>query len=367
MLPRSVQIFCRIIDNFGDAGVTLRLARRFMQSRVPAHLISDRLDVLAKLLPALDPTLPTQTIDGLRVTDWDAFAAAPETPADLTLETFGCRLPEHFEERMAATPPKLTLNLDYLSAEDWVESCHKVWGLHPALPIRKLWYFPGFTDRTGGVMREPDYEDRRLAFDREAFLLSLGFEHPERPLLYFFLYPVNDTDAWAKALSLLPPVNVLLAPGEGTENLARELSRLPHGHDVRFAPFVAQTEFDRFLWAADGVVIRGEDSFVRAQLAGVPLFWATYPTEDKAHEIKFEAWAGRVNDLLQNDSVAEALAVNRAWLEGKAGPQALADWVRSLPTLRPAWAPWQASLMNRTELVDGILAVYAETVGSADA
>lgn len=363
MQPRSVQIFCRIIDNFGDAGVTLRVARRFFAEGVAPLLISDHLEVLAKLLPELDPTVPRSTVEGIGVADWDAFAAAPDAPADLVLETFGCRLPEGFEKRMAATPPKLTMNLDYLSAEDWVETCHGVWGLHPTLPIRKLWYFPGFTDRTGGLAIEPDYEDRRTSFERAEFLRSLGVEDPSRTTLYFFLYPANDVAAWARALlTIESPLNVLLAPGAGCEALFEELSKGAHPHQVVKTPFVEQPLFDRYLWSADGVVIRGEDSFVRAQLAGVPLFWATYPTEDRAHEIKFEAWAARVNALLENTEVAQSLALNRMWLEGKAADRDLAAWVGRLPALRVAWSPWRASLFARKELVRGMLERYeAET------
>lgn len=107
-------------------------------------------------------------------------------------------------------------------------------------------------------------------------------------------------------------------------------------------------------------MIRGEDSFVRAQLSGTPLFWATYPTEDKAHEIKFEAWAARVNAVLGDKDVVDALALNRAWLEGKADPEDLARWVEKLPILREAWAPWRASLFARKELVRGMLERYEE-------
>lgn len=369
MLPRSVQIFCRIIDNFGDAGVTLRVARRFLEEGVTPQLISDRLDVMAKLLPSLDPTEPRSTLDGICITDWDAFATAPDEPADLVLETFGCRLPESFEKRLAETPPKLTLNLDYLSAEDWVESCHKMWGLHPTLPIRKLWYFPGFTDRTGGVSIESDYETKRQTFDRKAFLANLGFTEPERPTLYFFLYPVNDVETWAKTLAeRTEPMNLLFAPGEGTEKLLTLLNEHPHPHQTIRAPFVAQPKFDHFLWAADGVVIRGEDSFVRAQLAGVPLFWATYPTEDRAHEVKFEAWAGRVNEKLHNECVAKHLAANRAWLEGKASTQDLLEWLDDLSTLRSVFAPWRTGFFQRSELIDGILRTYEEvTNGKSNA
>jgi len=48
-------------------------------------------------------------------------------------------------------------------------------------------------------------------------------------------------------------------------------------------PFVAQSEFDELLAQYDVLFVRGEDSFVRAQLAGKPFIWQIYPTEDNAH------------------------------------------------------------------------------------
>ena len=36
--------------------------------------------------------------------------------------------------------------------------------------------------------------------------------------------------------------------------------------------------------------MRGEDSFIRAQLVGKPLIWHIYPQDDQAHQVKLAAF-----------------------------------------------------------------------------
>ena len=55
-------------------------------------------------------------------------------------------------------------------------------------------------------------------------------------------------------------------------------------------PFVPQQDFDKLLHLADCAVIRGEDSFVRAQLAGKPFFWHIYPQDEHVHLDKLHAF-----------------------------------------------------------------------------
>lgn len=307
--PHGAFIFCRVIDNFGDAGVTWRLAKRLRDLGFPTTLVIDSLETLGKLVPALDPQKPLSTVNAIRIVDWDFYEEAltkQSEPAllaplpDLVLETFGCRLPEVVEKAMCDDLKRLYMNLDYLSAEEWVEGSHNIWGLHPSLPIKKLWFFPGFTDKTGGLLIEDDLEERRQAFDKEAFLTELGAKK-DRKTIYFFAYPVNAISQLAAGFREAgEDFNLILAPGAASDKLEAELKDAANVHLIH-APFVAQEDFDRFMWAADAVIIRGEDSFVRAQLAGTPLLWAIYPTEDKAHEIKLDAWLARFENFYEED------------------------------------------------------------------
>ena len=163
LAPAGAVIFCRVIDNFGDAGVTWRLSKRLRDLGLPVTLVIDAVDVLARLVHDLDPAATDALVRGIRIADWDAFEAEVSAGdlsriggvwPSLVFETFGCRLPDAVEAGLCDGRTRLWVNLDYLSAEEWVEGSHMVWGLHPTLPVKKLWFFPGFTDRTGGLLIE---------------------------------------------------------------------------------------------------------------------------------------------------------------------------------------------------------------------
>ncbi|WP_443744186.1 elongation factor P maturation arginine rhamnosyltransferase EarP [Sutterella sp.] len=358
----TCDLFCRVIDNFGDAGVCWRLARRLLALGVGRiRFITDHPEVLALLAP--------DAAEVAEVVPWDEFerrAAEPDfEPAGLVIETFGCRLPDAYDEALAkkrATAlaagrrPPFYFNLDYLSAEDWVEESHDVIGLHPRLDLPKLWFFPGFTSRTGGLVIEDDYEEKRRAgiARRGEFLASLGLE-AERFTTFVFCYPTNALEVLAQGLALTErPRNILLAPGAAGDVVEARLRALdPDGRRVRTVrtPFLPQTEFDQLLWSSDAVVIRGEDSFVRAQLSGTPLLWSTYPTEDHAHRVKLDAWLERFTKRF--DDAGAAGRYRRTaddWLEGTLPPEALSAFLEDALLWRQAFESWRIELLQNGDL-----------------
>lgn len=358
----TCDLFCRVIDNFGDAGVCWRLARRLLALGVGRiRFITDHPEVLALLAP--------DAAEVAEVAPWDAFerrAAEPDfEPADLVIETFGCRLPDAYDEALAkkraaalaaGRRPPFYFNLDYLSAEDWVEESHDVVGLHPRLDLPKLWFFPGFTARTGGLVIEDDYEEKRRAgiARRGEFLAFLGLK-AECFTTFVFCYPTNALEVLAKGLTLTErPRNVLLAPGAAGDAIEARLRALnPEGRRVRAVrtPFLPQTEFDQLLWSSDAVVIRGEDSFVRAQLAGAPLLWSTYPTEDHAHRVKLDAWLERFTKRFGDPSLADRYRRTADdWLEGALAPEALSAFLEDAPLWRPAFESWRRELLQNGDL-----------------
>ena len=64
-----------------------------------------------------------------------------------------------------------------------------------------------------------------------------------------------------------------------------------------------QQQFDELLWQADILMIRGEDSFVRAQYAGKPFMWHIYPQQEQAHLEKLAAFWRLPFHLAQNNPV----------------------------------------------------------------
>ena len=105
---------------------------------------------------------------GVEVRHW-AVSLPEVEPARVVIEAFACELPERHLQAMAQQQPRPAwINLEYLSAEDWVVGCHAMASPHPRLPLVKHFFFPGFDEATGGLLREPGLLARRDAFRGEA-------------------------------------------------------------------------------------------------------------------------------------------------------------------------------------------------------
>ena len=61
-------VFCRVIDNHGDLGVCVRLARQLAQRGIQVRLWVDD----ARALTWMAPDLAQGTDAGVRVVDWSA-------------------------------------------------------------------------------------------------------------------------------------------------------------------------------------------------------------------------------------------------------------------------------------------------------
>jgi len=178
-------IFCRVVDNLGDIGVCWRLARQLAaEYPVRVRLWVDAPEVLAPLLPAFDPALERQEIEGVRIARWQSPLVF-EQVADVVIEAFACDPPAGYLAAMADRPrPPCWVNLEYLSAEPWVAGCHGLASPHRRLPLVKFFCFPGLVPGTGGLLREQDLLTRRDAFLAQEgprrFLMELGLDR--RPI-----------------------------------------------------------------------------------------------------------------------------------------------------------------------------------------
>ncbi|MDP1674495.1 MAG: elongation factor P maturation arginine rhamnosyltransferase EarP, partial [Burkholderiales bacterium] len=169
-IPTTWDIFCKVVDNFGDAGVCWRLAQILHREHgLHVRLWIDDLATLRGLHPALDATVPLQQVDGITVCRWQDATPLPGEAA-VVIEAFGCGLPETYVAAMAANNlPPLWIVLEYLSAEAWVDEHHGLSSPHPRLSLPRYFFFPGFTPATGGLLQEADLQSRRATFDAAAF------------------------------------------------------------------------------------------------------------------------------------------------------------------------------------------------------
>ena len=321
---KSWDIFCHVIDNYGDIGVTWRLARQLSQEfNFPVRLFVDDLAAFQHICPEVDQSANEQSVYGVLIIHWRSELAI--TPSDIVIEAFACELPESLKIAMSErAPASLWINLEYLSAESWVEGCHRLPSPQMIGPD-KYFFFPGFTAQTGGLLRESDLISRRNAFDKQqqaAFLKILGVVRDENStLISLFTYENAAIDSWLGTLSSAPDSSHLLVPRGriesgvaawlGVNGLATGEVYKRGSLTVQSIPFVTQIEYDQLLWSCDINFVRGEDSFVRAQWAGKPFLWHIYQQEELAHIEKLEAFLGRY--LADTDAVT-ANAIRDLWL-----------------------------------------------------
>ena len=324
-------IFCRVIDNHGDLGVCWRLARDLASRGHAARLWVDDASALAWMAA----TRP----DAVEVRAWPDGDVAV-TPGDVVIEAFGCELPPAFIARMAAraTAPRW-INLEYLSAEDYVERSHGLASPQfsgSGAGLTKHFFYPGFTPRTGGLLREAGLLDRIAAFDGRAWLHARGLAPRDgERVASLFAYANPRLPALLDALSEQPTL-LLACPGP----LQALVSDRPNLRHIAL-PYLAQDDYDRLLWACDLNFVRGEDSFVRAQWAGKPFVWHIYPQDDDAHHAKLEAFMARS-------------ALPPAWRNVWRGWNGLAALPGSLGGLEEAagHAPgWRAQLAAQPDLL----------------
>lgn len=385
-------VFCRVVDNFGDVGVSWRLARALaVEHGKHVRLWLDDFTVLAKLRPEIDPRYDLQKLEGVEV----ARLAEPfvvDYVADVVVETFGCDPPEAYVSAMARREEKPRwINLEYLSAEDWVEGSHGLPSPNPRLPLVKHYFFPGFSAGTGGLLREKGLLARRNEFQRDtgaqaAFWKGLvGKAPPQGALkLSLFGYAGAPFDALARACSHHAGPVWLVAPEGAAASMLHEwtiaradgIRRNEHPGGARrelevFTPaFLPQDRYDLLLWACDLNFVRGEDSFVRAQWAGRPFVWNIYPTEDGAHWVKLAAFLTRYTQALDATSAAAVASLWKAWNRRETDgsthehvlgsqdpgvPQAWPGFESRLPALALHAGRWAADLAAHGDLASQLV------------
>ncbi|WP_322997232.1 elongation factor P maturation arginine rhamnosyltransferase EarP [Castellaniella sp.] len=353
----SFDLFCRVIDNYGDAGVCWRLARQLADMGHTVRLWIDDLATLARLVPAVHPDLDTQGRAGVTVSLWALAEHTPPPSAGVVIEAFGCTLPPAYVSAMVGQQC-LWINLEYLSAESWIDGCH---GLPSpqANGLNKYFYFPGFSSGSGGLLREPDLLARRRqssSLDRFQRLQALtGLDTTAWPrharLVLLFCYPDAPLAGLTAALARQSQPTYLLVPGQTPAGLT-SLDQL----HVQSFDFVPQDRFDELLWCCDLNIVRGEDSLVRAIWAGAPLVWHIYRQPESAHLDKLKAWLDRA----QWPTAAHAL--NQAWNQADAAALAQAMTDALSPAAWKSWQnrshDWSQALAEQQDLAHGLVAFY---------
>ncbi|ACE85380.1 elongation factor P maturation arginine rhamnosyltransferase EarP [Cellvibrio japonicus] len=371
-------IFCRVIDNYGDIGVCWRLARQLSREYgQQVRLWLDDLHALQRLWPQ-HPIRSQHQVEGIYVCQWGEHFPSNTEPADIVIEAFACNIPDTYLTAMATLKHTgkmpLWINLEYLSAESWVDDCHNMTSIHPATGLRKTFFFPGFSPRTGGLLREQSLPAERDSFNANAWLRQLGIS-PWKNALRISLFSYENPgiaqllDCWRHSST---PIHCLVPNGKVLTSLQEILGApLLPGQPQQLGslrleamPFVSQTEYDRLLWSSDLNVVRGEDSFVRAQWAAKPFLWHIYPQEEAAHIAKLDAFLARYTRDMPPELAQSLAGLWHAWNQPEPGGNIALYWHKCLVHREPWQAHsqgWYQMLLVQPDLVSQLVALAKNT------
>jgi uncharacterized repeat protein (TIGR03837 family) len=350
-------IFCRVIDNFGDIGVCWRLARALAAREQTVRLWVDDASALAWMAPS--------GCAGVQVMPWQPEQPMPldSQPGDVVIEAFGCEVDHTWiamntvalrAYSMPAIPskafknaakPPVWINLEYLSAESYVQRSH---GLPSpvmqgaAKGMTKWFFYPGFTVGTGGLIREPDAVSAQIT-QHVPKRISLFCYEP--PALADLLQQLAD-DSHSTELHVMPGRGRLALEAAFQSKKAQSPAwNVREQLSIHEQPYMPQAQYDALLQSCDLNFVRGEDSLVRALWAGRAFVWQIYPQEGNAHAAKLEAfleWLQAPPDLRE---------FHRVWNGLQSGPLPviqLKDWTACAQAA-------QEKLCKQSDLVSQLL------------
>jgi uncharacterized repeat protein (TIGR03837 family) len=337
MHVNSIDIFCHCIDNFGDAGVAYRFARELKIARPTCRVrvFIDDIRTLSAIAGEIDTSKDIQehgSILYINTLSLPLNGASADTlgVSDVMVEMFACHIPEPLLE-IAYNHSKLIINLEYLSAEDWVEGYHLKESLLGRGTARKFFFMPGFRETTGGLIINSLLEKTRDGKDGLDKITAINDILNQSGITInpngggggngamvgtVFTYE-RGFDNLISDIAGFGRETVLLVFGDKSRRgMASTLERLGAGQHqsyktirLIYMPFISQHGYDALLRRADFNIVRGEDSLARAALSGRPFIWNAYIQDGKYQRVKVEALLKTMRPFYGDD--AEIFAAYR--------------------------------------------------------
>lgn len=338
-----IYILCKVVDNYGDIGFVYRLAKAIYacDKNLRLRLVVDGLDAFSKLEPRIDPGQLYQKLDMLEVYSWNMPEnnGSPEAyfldPPLFVLECFACGRPDWLEAILfddknyeANGQPKYRhiINIEYLTAESYAEEFHLMPSLTRSEYVKKHFFMPGFTDKTGSLIAASCSETQKndgikspCLSDRMELLNSLspGIGIADKAgvikkacnsfWITLFTYEM-DYNPIIKALeefSKTREVLVFAASGLSQSCFTKAWQKNNNAFTVVFLPFLPQSLWDMLLNCSDFALVRGEDSWARAVLAGKLFVWQAYVQDDNYQLVKVKAFLNFIKNF--NNSIKDGV------------------------------------------------------------
>lgn len=367
-----LDLFCKIVDNYGDIGVCWRLAKQLKQEHgLSVTLWIDDLAAAQRIIPLLVLDHPIQTLDQINIAAWHndtCFDAA----APIVLEAFGCGLPDQYLVLMQ--PESIWINVEYLSAEPWVEGVH---GRSSKLgTLTRHFFFPGFKEHTGGLIREAGtiHNNQEIAtstVSRSKFFHHLElppppentrkislFSYPNAPiqkLLHILAAVPQPTICYVPETSILPIVADFFGHKSVQAGDVLEINRLC----VHVLPFLSQADYDKLLSICDINFVRGEDSWVRAIWAQKPFIWQPYVQSEDTHLVKLNAFMQFYFSEADLATQQAAIALHQQWSQDTLNKTQWMAYIQQIKTLNHYHALRAQQLAKLNDLATNLV-IYIE-------
>lgn len=363
----DITILCKVVDNFGDIGFVYRLARSLsdLYPNLKLRIVADNLKSFSLLCPQIDPTKDEQTANGWQIFNWNAeknnLESFRKNPPKIILECFQCGRPEWLETLLFDEKVPETVNsimIDYLTAEDYAETFHKLKSLTRSARVQKVNFMPGFTEKTGGLVLDKPFVSALKNRTDETWLffniLFFGYPRNYLPVIHALQNFNNKNEK---------KTNLLLAKGAGFDSFLAAYESEKSAEKSLFAleelPFLSQIEWDTLLTKTPLLFIRGEDSLSRACLCGVPFVWHAYPQTEEYQLVKVNALLDRMSVHFSPEDFKTVQKCWQLYNTTDAAPQelenALSDFLHNYKKLRGGFKEFSDSLLKNGDLAEHLL------------
>lgn len=352
-------IFCNVIDNWGDIGVCWRLAQNLSQRNIHVRLWIDNITALTWMRSPTDLAI--------EIIHWTKNTPKIE-PEDVFIEAFGCHAPESYLNAVALKAQHhqapIWINLEYLSAQSYTRNSHKLPSLQQFGATKGLirWFFyPGFYRETGGLLRELDLQAQQASFNTQRWLHTHSIPVIDHALRICLFHYHNQAlqDLLQQWMASPTPIHLLATAGHTSTQIAAlnlppsTPSMLPsttHHKNltITYLPYLTQKDFDHLLWSCDFNMVRGEDSWIRAIWAKKPFIWQPYIQDDQEHLRKLEAFTDLIPDA---PPTWKQFQLN--WTK-----QELTEWpsiANQLPLITYTLNEWEKHLITQPDLSSSLI------------
>lgn len=386
----TIDILCKVVDNYGDIGLVYRLARAFrdLDPEIGIRILVDKLEAFRDLAPGLEldsrqgPGAGPLSFRGLTIIPWDeAWEGLWVERPRFVVECFACGRPEWFDALLYDPGDeglRRVVNLEYLSAEDYARDFHLMPSATRSALVKKTLFMPGFCPGTGGLIIDKTFQKARETFldpgqrpgaRKEALVLAgLAWEETYADLFWVSVFTyerdyarlVSDLAAWGR------PILALVAPGRSAGPFLAAWESSGRPFPALALPFLPQEAWDRVLLASDLAIVRGEESLARAVLSGRPFLWHAY-VQDKKHQlVKVGALLDRMAPFFPTQAFSGLkglfLAFNDRETDGpdQGGQEEILPVLEDLGELETGFQSFSDSVMELGDLASHLLTFFRD-------